>query len=609
MLKTLRYYFTNLPSTLRMRFLALAGFIVLAAFVEMLALAALALFITSLTAPETVFSSRHLLTALRLLNPGEPSGPRDIYWLIGLTTLSLIFLKNLLAAAQTYFSARLDGAVNAHYGTRMLRGFLQTPYEKVAQTVSADVVQIVGWRHFIGLFFGAIVSVLCDLTVSTLLVSSLFVLQPVETLAVIVTATATGVGAFVVFRGGINTLSLRSADVHLRMSQVLMRSVQGFRDVILFNRADQMIGAFNTEQEALSRLNAGQRVYERATVWVLETVAIGCVVLGATLLVQAPGTTTVHMMGTLSLVAVSAWRVLPGLYRCTGTLGLMRGYVPVLDRIRDFLDQLSPAEEPVETPRGHALRPFTHAIKLDGVFFRYQGGQYDALQDVTLTIGKGMSIGILGRSGSGKSTLADIMSGLLEPTQGRFLVDGVPMAGRNLVAWRVQIGFVSQNPYLFEGSLAENIAFTLDPDGIDMERVRRACDLAGVSAFLPSLPGGINGKTGERGRQLSGGQAQRVAIARSLYNDPQVLIFDEATSALDTATENTIRETIASLSGQRTIIVIAHRLATVAHCDLLVRMEQGRVVEVGPPEQILPGLAADEQDAPQAEQGPKGTYE
>jgi ABC-type multidrug transport system fused ATPase/permease subunit len=200
-----------------------------------------------------------------------------------------------------------------------------------------------------------------------------------------------------------------------------------------------------------------------------------------------------------------------------------------------------------------------------------------ALDDLSLRIQKGESIGFIGPSGSGKSTLVDVVLGLLTPSPGQVLVDGDDIQ-KNLRAWQDQIGYVPQSIYLTDDTLRRNVAFGL-PDGeIDDAAVKRAIRAAQLEDFVAGLPKDLETIVGERGVRLSGGQRQRIGIARALYHDPVVLVLDEATSALDTATERGVMEAVTALRGNKTILIVAHRLSTVANCDRLYRLEQGKIV-------------------------------
>jgi ABC-type multidrug transport system fused ATPase/permease subunit len=228
---------------------------------------------------------------------------------------------------------------------------------------------------------------------------------------------------------------------------------------------------------------------------------------------------------------------------------------------------------------------FRESLVLDGVSFQYGGTTTNALDQINLTVPCGSSVGIVGSSGAGKSTLVDIVLGLLVPTTGRVLVDGVDIATAPR-GWQQRVGYVPQSIFLSDDSIRANVAFGIDPACVDEAAVLRAAAAAQLDRFLAELPDGLDTLVGERGVRLSGGQRQRIGIARALYHDPQVLILDEATSALDTATERDVMQAVDSLHGTKTLIIVAHRLSTVAKCDALYRLDRGRIVLSGTFEEV-----------------------
>ncbi|MDE3156203.1 MAG: ATP-binding cassette domain-containing protein, partial [Acidobacteriota bacterium] len=230
---------------------------------------------------------------------------------------------------------------------------------------------------------------------------------------------------------------------------------------------------------------------------------------------------------------------------------------------------------------------FTEAIRFDAVRFRYTNDGPWVLDDVNLTIPFRSRFGIVGATGSGKSTMLDLVMGLLTPTEGNLLVDGEPVTGRRVRAWRQAIAHVPQSIYLADTTLAENIAFGVPRSKIDMDRVRRAARQAQIADFIEQSAGGYDLRVGERGVRLSGGQRQRIGIARALYKEAKVLVFDEATSALDSTTELGVMDAIKGLAGDFTILLIAHRLTTVKHCERIVELRQGRVVAQGTYDELL----------------------
>jgi ATP-binding cassette subfamily B protein len=230
-------------------------------------------------------------------------------------------------------------------------------------------------------------------------------------------------------------------------------------------------------------------------------------------------------------------------------------------------------------------------IRMDSVRFRYGPELMEVLQGLDLEIRRGERIGLIGRTGSGKSTTIDLLMGLLVPSTGRLLVDGVdvhdPAHPERVMAWRAAIAHVPQNIYLADSSIAENIALGVPKAHIDLARVKNAAEQAQIASFIENSYGGYGSFVGERGIRLSGGQRQRIGIARALYKQASVLVFDEATSALDTATEEAVMDAIESLSQELIIVMIAHRLTTLQRCDRVIRLANGTVSADGPPQLVL----------------------
>jgi len=260
-----------------------------------------------------------------------------------------------------------------------------------------------------------------------------------------------------------------------------------------------------------------------------------------------------------------------------------------LSVVHDGLRQLEPARPDVRQDTGPAERlAFAQAITLSDVVYRYPGASRPALDGVSLTIARGEALGIVGTTGSGKSTLMDVILGVLKPDQGAICVDGINVH-RDLAAWQLNLGYVPQSVFLLDASVAENIALGIAPRDIDPARLEQAVWAAELGQLVARLPQGLDTAVGERGARLSGGERQRIAIARALYGEPDVLMMDEATSALDNATEATVVAAVEALKGDRTIVMIAHRLSTVRRCDRIVFLKDGRVDAIGNYDELVAG--------------------
>jgi ABC-type multidrug transport system fused ATPase/permease subunit len=222
---------------------------------------------------------------------------------------------------------------------------------------------------------------------------------------------------------------------------------------------------------------------------------------------------------------------------------------------------------------------------MEGVSFRYPGSDTDALSDIQVAIPFGSSLAVVGPSGSGKSTLVDVLLGLHAPDRGRVTIGGHDIR-EDLASWQTSLGVVPQDVWWVSDTLAANIAFGVPAEHRDRDRLERAVERAQLDDVVSALPDGLDTLLGDKGRRLSGGQLQRVGIARALYFDPTMLVFDEATSALDNETEHRITRTMADLHGRTTLIVVAHRLSTVRNCDQLVFVEDGRITARGTFDQV-----------------------
>jgi ATP-binding cassette subfamily C protein len=298
----------------------------------------------------------------------------------------------------------------------------------------------------------------------------------------------------------------------------------------------------------------------------------------------ASGQSSGESVSVLALFAYAGFRAVPSANRIMLNVGYLREGRPYVRALAQDLDVLRHTP-----PRPHGPEPvveFHESLACERVGFTYEDAARPALENVNLRIRRGESIGIVGPTGSGKSTLVDVLLGLLRPTSGLVLLDGEDLRGRER-AWQRLIGYVPQEPYLLDDSLRRNIAFGMPDPLIDEQRLARACTLAQLDDFIRQLPEGVETTVGEAGVRLSGGQRQRVAIARALYHDPAVLVFDEATAALDNQTEREVTRAIAALQGQRTVIVIAHRLTTVEKCDRLIFLQDGRIAAVGRYEDLM----------------------
>ena len=384
-------------------------------------------------------------------------------------------------------------------------------------------------------------------------------------------------------RARLARLGGRSVTDNEARFRIVQETFGALTELKLYGRAEAFAGRFDAPARAYAVATAASLLTGQMPRFVIEALAFGGVIV-VVLFALAQGLDVAGILPLLGLFAFAGYRMLPAFQNIFTSVSLMRFYSPVVQVIVDEL-----ADERHPAPRTGERLPFAREIRLENIGFDYGTGR-PALSGIDLTVPVNTTVGLAGRTGSGKSTLAGLLLGVLTPGTGRITVDGRELDASARPAWQNRIGYVPQDVFLVDGTVAENIALGLDAP--DRAAVERAARLAGAHDFVAALPRGYGERVGERGARLSGGQRQRIGIARALYHDPDVIVFDEATSALDDETQGAVMRALRALAGRRTLILIAHRLSTLEGADAVHVLEAGRLVASGPPETILPGLGA-----------------
>jgi len=520
-------------------------------------------------------------------DPGEASRSTLIVGVM-LILIGIYLLKTVFLAYLAWHQARFVCGVRAHLSERLFTMYLRQPYTFHLQRNSAQLIRnaINEVNAFTVNALMAGMTLLTEVLVLFGLSVLLLMIEPVGAIIVAIVLGVAGWGSLYFTRSRL----VRSGEARrhhdgLRI-QHLQQGLGAVKDVKVLGRESDFLQRYavhNAESARAGRLLLTLQQLPR--LWLELLAVVGLATLVFTML--AHGRELTAVLPALGLFTAAAFRLTPSANRVLGSLQALRFISPVINSLYEELRLKIP---PVSRPEGTA-EPFRDELAFNHVTYTYLGAPAPALEDVSLVINRGESVGIIGRSGAGKTTLIDVLLGLLTPDSGEVCADGKSIQP-SLRCWQDQIGYVPQSIFLTDDTLRNNVAFGLPAAQIDEAAIWRAVRAAQLEEFVNSLPEGLNTVVGERGVRLSGGQRQRIGIARALYHDPEVLVLDEATSSLDTAIELEVMQAVSTLRGSKTIVIVAHRLSTVEHCTRLYRLEYGRVAETGTPQAMLPNRAS-----------------
>jgi ABC-type multidrug transport system fused ATPase/permease subunit len=365
-----------------------------------------------------------------------------------------------------------------------------------------------------------------------------------------------------------------------RIIQGVHEAIEGLKELRVLGKEFYFYNKVISSAQEVADARISTNTIRAMPRYILEFILILFVVILVYLTIHRKGD-MVALASMLSMFGAAAMRLIPSVNQiisCTSQISHNRNAVSML--YKDMLELQNAGKDLTSGLPSSQSRNF-ETVSLDAVTYRYENATQNALQDVSILIRKGESIGLIGTSGAGKSTLVDLLLGLLKPQTGRILYNDIQLSENNMQLFLQRVAYVPQQIFIVDDSIRKNIALGTSENEIDDSRVLDALDKANLNELLTQLPHGLDTMLGERGVRLSGGQRQRIAIARTFYYERDILIMDEATSALDTKTENEIVEEIRRLKGKKTLVVIAHRLSTISNCDRIYRLEHGRIVDEG----------------------------
>ena len=525
-----------------------------------------------------------------------PLSPRPFMILLGGVVLLVLFFSNLVSALTVWSILRFSFAAGRDLSKTMFAVYLNHPYlfflnrntSELAQTTLFEIGRVV--NNIVIPFL----TVLSRAAIALFILALLVWVDPPIALAAGAVLGGAYVAVYLLVRRTLVRAGREVSRENSRRFQIASETFSGIKDIKILGREQAFFDLFSVPVERYALHQSRSQMISLLPRYAMETLAFGGIIALVLVLLSIGGGLS-KTLPLISLYALAGYRLMPSLQQIFANWSLIRFNLPAIDKVvadiealpneggRETFHVLPSVPGPVEAPL-----PFRREIGLSEVSFTYPGREEAVLDRLSRSIPANASVGIVGSTGSGKTTTLDILLGLLEPTEGRLLVDGVPVTAENRRRWQANIGYVPQQIMLIDDTVRKNIAFGIPEEQIDDRKVERAARLAHLHDFILSdLSQGYDTGIGERGVRLSGGQRQRIGIARALYHDPAVLVLDEATSALDNLTETVIMEALSTLSRQKTVLMVAHRLTTVRDCDVIVVMERGRVSDIGRYDELL----------------------
>lgn len=551
----------------RRKSLVLGAYLVIGTMLEVMSVGALVPLIQVLT-------QSNLQSKYPLIDRMFPdSSDQFIVTVILIGVVCIFLFKEIFLGFSLWMQRGFIARLETRFQTELFDRYTSQSYEfHLTNNSSLLSRNILNSTNFMNNVLDPIFMLLTDGFVTVALCVALVVIEPIAMFA-----TISSVGVVAIAFHSFSKRRIEKWGVERQLQdgtklQQMNETFGGMKEIVMTGRGDYFRTRFSSNIEQLSHLNRKFTTLlgiPRLYLELLSVAGLAALVLS----MLALGRTSESLLPLLALFAGGAFRLMPAINRITFAFQSLRMGRPIVGVLQADILRAASIEQTVENSK--PVR-FEQAIRFEDVTYSYPNTDKAVLDGVSFEIKKGFEVGIVGTTGAGKSTLVDILLGLLRPTRGKVTVDGIDIS-TNIRSWQDLVGYVPQTIFLIDSSIRDNIAFGIDEQDIDNQRVMRALDLAQLREFVNELPAGMNELVGERGVRLSGGQRQRIGIARALYLDPPILVFDEATSALDVETEKEVMKSMDHLRTEKTIVIVTHRISALEHCDQILSVTQGKI--------------------------------
>lgn len=544
---------------------------------ELLGVTAILPFIQILLTPEKIMHTKWLKPFIDVFHVTDSM---QMMLLIGTGLIVLYIVKNVYLTIAYYIRCSYSASIQKTLSIRMLYAYMERPYIKFINLNSGEIIRgcsgDIDGVHAILLHLLTVVAEL--LTIVLIGIYLLFV-DPVMALGAMTLMILVMIFIVIFFKPAMKQLGKKNMKANAQRNKALLQTVQGAKELFVMQRKELFLDSYSRAAEEVRKTNRNSEFINICPERIIEGICISGLI-GIVMYRLVTGGDVNAFVPKLAAFAMAAFKILPSVSKISSRLTGIMYFRPMLDNVyNNIMVAKEYEEEKVKLEKNVqdnlAIPEFKDKLILSHIDWTYSSHTAPILKDISLEINKGESVALIGASGAGKTTLSDIILGLLRPQSGSIYMDGVDIFTIPK-QWAKVIGYVPQSVFLIDDTIRNNVAFGLKKAG--EEEIWNALEKAQLKQFVERLPEGLDTVVGERGVKLSGGQRQRIAIARALYNMPQILILDEATASLDNETENAVMEAIDALQGEITMVIVAHRLTTIRNCDKIYEIVEGRAV-------------------------------
>lgn len=586
MLKIIKQLFSLLSPQQVRQFYILQVLIVVMALTELLGIASIAPFM-ALVGDISMLEKNNFLAELYQMS--GLTDPMDFVFYTGLMVLVALTVSTLVSMFTIWKSSLYGARIGIEIADRLYAYYMREDWQFHASGSSAQLTKQVSTEamRITSGIIQPLMQMNAKVVLAVLISVSILIYNPLIAIVGLVIFALAYFLLYKLVRKKLVSNGRAISQVSTDRFRLMNEGFGGIKDVLLLDRSQDFVERFEESGTVYARaigLNAGISQVPR---YFMELIAFGTMIGLVLLLIKLHEGNLGVVLPVLAVYALAAFKLLPALQQIYSSVAQIKGSLAAFEAVKEDLERSVNSQKHITNETLPIRTELKGKITLSDIKFNYPGKSRPAVDGVNMTIPVNSVVGLVGSSGSGKSTLIDLLLGLLTPQSGNLYIDDTCITPENKRAWQNTLGFVPQSIFLSEGTIAENIAFGVPVAAIDLKQVNKALKLASLTDLVAQLPNGVNTKVGERGVQLSGGQRQRIGIARALYHEADILVFDEATSALDGITEKVIMDAIHDFSGQKTIIMIAHRLKTVQKCDIIYLMDQGKIIDQGTYQELV----------------------